>query len=606
MRTVLLQLWKLLDPRQKRRMVLLQVLSVFMAFSSVLGIVSVMPFFAVLAEPEIVHSNRWLAMGYEWSGASDERQFVVMLGLLLVALVIGSSLMNLLGTLAMTRFSFWVGNGFQVALFNEYLNRDYLFHARTNSATLINNTTYEVGRIMSGILQNGIGLVTNSITILAIVGSILVVNPLVAVVSAVVVGGTYALVYAMVRSRLLRNGRIQSEVGGRRWKVLNEGFGGIKEVIVLGTRRVFSREFEELSWSISRVQADTQVVSIAPKFVLESVAVGGLVLVALILSGRGGGDGAWLAQLTFLGLAAYRLLPAIQQVFTAVARMRADQASFDRVHRDILLGVRRSRSNDDRRLSVGDAAWPSRSIELENVQFRYQPDRPWALRGVDLSIRAGTSVAFVGPSGSGKTTVADVILALFTPDTGRVLIDGEPLGGSNRERWQSVLGYVPQTIFLTDNSIAENIALGIARDKIDMEQVRRVGRMAQIDEFVSALPRGYDEIVGERGVRLSGGQRQRIGIARALYRNASVLVMDEATSALDGLTEQEVMSAIEGLQGQRTIILIAHRLTTVRHCDRIFEFEEGRVVRSGTYDELLEQSERFRRMAGEPAAPVKA
>lgn len=587
-------------------MVLLQLVSVFMAFSAVAGIVSVMPFFAVLAEPSLVHTNRWLAMGYEWSGATDERQFVVMLGLLLVALVVGSSLMNLLGTLAMTRFSFWVGNGFQVALFNEYLNRDYLFHARTNSATLINNTTYEVGRILTGVLQNGIGLVTNVVTILAIVGSIVVVNPVVALGAAVALGGTYSLVYALTRRRLLRNGRIQSEATAERWKVLNEGFGGIKEIIVLGTRSVFSRSFERLSWQVSRVQANTQVISVAPKFVLESVSVGGLVVVALVLSGGSAGDGAWLAQLTFLGLAAYRLLPAIHQVFYAIARMRADHASFERVYDDLRLGVRREKFSDRQTWLRQANDWPTRSIELRNATFRYQPDRPLALRGVDLLVPVGTSVAFVGPSGSGKTTAADLILALLTPESGQLVVDDETITGSNMERWHSSLGYVPQTIFLNDNSIAENIALGIARDKIDMEQVRRVGRMAQIDEFVSVLPRGYGEIVGERGVRLSGGQRQRIGIARALYRNASVLVMDEATSALDGLTEQEVMSAIEGLQGERTIILIAHRLTTVRHCDRIFEFEEGRVVRSGTYDELLVQSERFRRMAGEPPARVKA
>lgn len=207
-------------------------------------------------------------------------------------------------------------------------------------------------------------------------------------------------------------------------------------------------------------------------------------------------------------------------------------------------------------------------------------------------------MGFVGPSGSGKSTAADVLLGLLRPESGEVSVDGESLDDANREAWQQCLAYVPQHIFLTDGSIAENIAFGIPRSEIDMDRIGQAGRLAQIDQFVSGLEKGYDELIGERGVRLSGGQRQRIGIARALYRNASVLVFDEATSALDGMTEQEVMSAIEGLQGQRTIILIAHRLTTVRQCDAIFEFENGRVVRSGTYDELLATSERFRKMAG--------
>ena len=221
-----------------------------------------------------------------------------------------------------------------------------------------------------------------------------------------------------------------------------------------------------------------------------------------------------------------------------------------------------------------------------------------ALDGVSLSIPAGSTVGFVGPIGSGKTTSADVILGLLQSDSGSLLVDGEPIDDSNRVAWQRQLAYVPQHIFLTDGSVAENIAFGVRGDQIDMAQVREAARLAQLEEFVAGLERGFEERIGERGVKLSGGQRQRIGIARALYRNASVLVFDEATSALDGLTEQEVMSAIEGLQGQRTIVLIAHRLTTVKHCDTIFEFENGRVVRSGTYDELLATSERFRKMAG--------
>ena len=241
---------------------------------------------------------------------------------------------------------------------------------------------------------------------------------------------------------------------------------------------------------------------------------------------------------------------------------------------------------------------PKRSLEVDDVSFRYQADRPLVLDGVRLSIAAGSTVGFVGPSGSGKTTLAVVILGLLVPEQGSLLVDGQAIDHSNRAIWQRGLAYVPQNIFLTDGSIAENIAFGVPRHLIDRQRLQESARLARLDDFVGLLENGLDEVIGERGVRLSGGQRQRIGIARALYRNASVLVFDEATSALDGVTEQEVMGAIEALHGQRTIILIAHRLTTVRHCEAIFEFENGRVVRSGTYDELLATSERFRKMAG--------
>ncbi|MGA1707438.1 MAG: ABC transporter ATP-binding protein, partial [Phycisphaerales bacterium] len=356
-------------------------------------------------------------------------------------------------------------------------------------------------------------------------------------------------------------------------------------------------EFSERCWEISKTSADAQVIGQSPKHILECIAVGGLVAVAMVLSSGDQSAGPWLAQISFLGLAAYRLLPALQATFQSITTMRVSRPAFENITADLRAG----REREARPALPVPQGWqhhPAKAIELRDLSFRYTPDRPRALDGVELSIRSGTTVGFVGPSGSGKTTTADIVLGLLVPEAGALVVDGETIDDSNRAAWQSRLAYVPQHIFLTDGSVAENIAFGVRREEIDMDRIREAGRLAQIDEFVQGLDKAYDEQIGERGVRLSGGQRQRIGIARALYRDASGLVFDEATSALDGLTEQEVMSAIEGLQGQRTIILIAHRLTTVRHCDAIFEFENGRVARSGTYEELLATSERFRRMAG--------
>ncbi|MEY2965077.1 MAG: hypothetical protein RLZZ228_890 [Actinomycetota bacterium] len=601
MRHVLLEIWRLLDRRQQRRLILLQFVSIFMAFSTVAGIAAVMPFFAVLAEPSLIESNRWLGVAYEWSGAESPRAFVVFLGIALIVAITLANVVNLLGKLAMTRFAFWVSNDLQITLFNEYLNRDYLFHSRENSATLVSKTTWQVQRITNGILQQGINLLTNVITIGTIVGAIVLVNPTVAAGAALVIGGSYVLIYLGVRNRLQRFGQLQTRANAARQRALQEGFGGIKEIIVLNVRGIFRREFEERCWDISKTSADAQVIGQSPKHALECIAVGGLVGVALIMSSAAGesssaGPGPWLAQLSFLGLAAYRLLPAMQQLFQSITQIRVNRSAFENIVDDLRLGRSRERSESSSVLEWSDR--PRLAIELRNASFRYGADRPRALNDLNLSIPVGTTVGFVGPSGSGKTTTADIVLGLLVPECGALVVDGETIDDSNRVAWQSRLAYVPQHIFLTDGSVAENIAFGVRREEIDMDRIREAGRLAQIDEFVQGLDKAYDEQIGERGVRLSGGQRQRIGIARALYRQASVLVFDEATSALDGLTEQEVMSAIEGLQGQRTILLIAHRLTTVRHCDAIFEFENGRVARSGTYEELLATSERFRRMAG--------
>jgi ABC-type multidrug transport system fused ATPase/permease subunit len=597
-RSVLIQLWNLLEPRQKRRLVLLQFVSIFMAFSTVFGIAAVMPFFAVLGDPGIVERNEWLGWIWELLGRPEYGRFVTLLGIGLVASIALSGTFNLLGALAMTRFCFWVGNDFQVLLFSEYLQRDYLFHARTNSARLVNNTVQQVGWVLSGILQTGIVLVTSLLQILAIVAAIVVVNPRIAIGAAVLLGGAYALIYLLVRKRLLFYGEITAEQQAKQLKTLNEGFGGIKEITLLGTGNMFRRSFEKGCWRISRTQANAQVISQSPRFLLETLSVAGLVVTSLVLAVNTENLGGTMAQLTFLALATYRLLPALQGVFKSIATMRLRRAAFKRVADDIRQGREREAMES---ASAAVAPWhdrPRRSIRFEGLTFHYEAGGRPVLDGVDLEIPAGSTVAFVGASGSGKTTAIDVLLGLLTPDDGRLVVDGEEIVAERRRAWQGCLAYVPQQIFLTDGTIGENIAFGIDRRRIDRDRVTRCAEMASLGPLLDELEAGLDTVIGERGVRLSGGQRQRIGIARALYRDAKVIVFDEATSALDGITEQEVMRSIDALHGERTVVLIAHRLTTVRNADIIFELEHGRIVRQGTYDELLATSDRFRKMAG--------
>ena len=352
--------------------------------------------------------------------------------------------------------------------------------------------------------------------------------------------------------------------------------------------------------------AHSQVVGQSPKHIMECVAVAGLVGLALVLGGRA--QGPWLGQLTFLAFAAYRLLPTLQQIFAAIVRIRAERAGFALIAPD-LRGARVPRSAMVAADASGADCWrerPRRDFRLTGVSFRYAPAGRWAVSGVHLRIPARTAVGFVGPNGSGKTTLIDLLTGLLVPEIGQIEIDGIALDDANRAAWQSRIAYVPQHIFLLDTTIEQNIALGIPGAEIDRERLLAAAQLAQLDEFVGTLPDGYHYVVGERGMRLSGGQRQRIGIARALYTDASVLILDEATNALDGLTEQELMATIARLRGRYTIILIAHRLSTVRVCDLIFEFDHGRVTGSGTYNRLLKNSETFRRLANDPEANVSA
>ena len=584
-------IWSVLTYRQRRWVLGAQILSIAMAFSTVAGIASISPFFSVLGDPSLIDRIGLLHWLYHL-GFASVRSFTVFLGLAFMGLVLLANLINVVGQFVMTRLALRIGTDLQSILFAEYLHRPYPFHARTHGAVLFNNVIHECARTANHILQNAFSLITNVVTALFILGSVMLLNPAVAVVMVVALAGGYFLIYLAVRNRLLRAGEIESRFVVEQTKIVGESLGAIKEILVLRIQNFFRAGFERATRSVARATARTQLIGQCPKYVMECIAVVGLVAAALLASNEDG-IGPKLGQLTFLGFAAYRLLPTLQQAFIAIVKIRASRTGFASIAPDLRL-ARASKYP----VAAPDSSWaecPRSEIRLEEVSFRYEPDRLPAINGVSLRIPAGAAVGIVGANGSGKTTLVDLIAGLLVPGTGRVEVDGIALDEANRASWQSRIAYVPQSIFLLDSSIAQNVALSIPDREVDRERLLAAARLAQLDEVVATLPGGYDHIVGERGVRLSGGQRQKIGIARALYTDASVLILDEATNALDGLTEQEVMATIGRLRGRYTIILIAHRLSTVKVCDVIFEFDRGKLVESGTYEGLLRSSDTFRR-----------
>jgi ABC-type bacteriocin/lantibiotic exporter with double-glycine peptidase domain len=599
--TLFTEFWAILTPKQRRGILTMQIVSMAMAFSTVSGIAAIAPFFAVLGQPELIDHNALLHWAYVHGGFSSKRGFVVALGIAFSAVMLIANLINVLGSLAMSRLALRIGTELQSTLFAEYLSRPYSFHIRANSTMLFNNILYETARATNGILRNAFLLVTNLVTASFIILSILLLKPMIALAMIAGLAGGYALIYFVLRNRLLKLGHSQSRFGIEQAQILRESFGAIKEIIVLQAQNFFRGRFERASKSYSLAAAHSQVVAQNPRHLMECVAAVGLVGLALVLSGREDGVGPWLGQLTFIAFAAYRLLPILQQVFAASVNIRADRAALSRIAPDLRQARAAIHTTSSAHFARADCAWqvrPQREIRLEEVSFRYATDQPWALRGVSLQVPAGAAVGIVGVNGSGKTTLVDVIVGLLVPSEGRVEVDGSTLDESNRAAWQSRIAYVPQNMFLLDSSIAQNIALGVPAADIDRHRLLEAVRVAQLDEFIKTLPAGYDHKVGERGIQLSGGQRQRIGIARALYRSASVLVFDEATNALDGLTEQELMMTLGSLRGRYTTILIAHRMSTVRSCDIIFELENGKITGSGTYDGLLKSSAIFRRMTG--------
>jgi ABC-type bacteriocin/lantibiotic exporter with double-glycine peptidase domain len=599
--TLFTDIWGILTPKQRRGILTTQIVSIAMAFSTVSGIAAIAPFFAVLGQPELIDHNTLLHWAYAHGGFSSKRGFVVALGIAFIVVMLIANLINVLGSLAMSRLALRIGTELQSTLFGEYLARPYSFHVRGNGTMLFNNILHETARVTNGILRNAFLLVTNLVTASFIILSILLLRPMIALAMIAALAGGYALIYFVLRNRLLRLGESQSRFAIEQAQILHESFGAIKEIIVLQAQNFFRGRFERASKSFSLAAAHSQVVAQNPRHLMECVAAMGLVGLALVLGGREDGVGPWLGQLTFLAFAAYRLLPILQQIFAASVNIRADRAALASIAPDL----RRARTAVHRtapaNFTPSDRAWqvrPQQEIRLEEVSFRYDPDLPWALRAISLRIPARAAIGIVGVSGSGKTTLVDVIVGLLAPSEGRVEVDGSALDEANRSTWQSRIAYVPQNMFLLDSSIAQNIALGIPAADIDRQRLMEAARLAQLDDFIKSLPAGYDHRVGERGIQLSGGQRQRIGIARALYRAATVLVFDEATNALDGLTERELMATLGGLRGRYTTILVAHRMSTVRSCDIIFELENGKITGSGTYDGLLQSSAVFRRMTG--------
>jgi len=598
--TLVSDIWRILTPTQRRRVLAAQGISLAMAFSTVTGIAAIAPFFAVLGEPRLIDHNGLLHWLYVHGGFSSGRGFVVALGLAFIAVVLIANLISVAGSMAMNRLALHIGTELQTTLFAEYLSRPYGFHTGTNSTTLFNNIVYETGRVTHGIVQGTLALVTNLVTASLIIASIVVLNPLVAAAVIAALAGGYALIYLSVRNGLLDTGRAQSLSSIEQTRIVNEALGAIKQIIVLRVERSFCQGFERASGEVSRAAAHSQIVAQSPKHLMECVAVAGLVGLALVLAGRADRTGSWLGQLTFLGFATYRLLPTLQQVFAAIVRIRADRPALTIIAPDLRRARIAQRELTPARAPRG-FEWhkrPSEEIRLTEVSFRYAPGLPWALRGASLRIPAGAAVGVVGANGSGKTTLVDLIAGLLVPDVGGVEVDGISLDANNRAAWQARIAYVPQDTVLLDTSIAQNIALGIAPEDIDPRRLLEAARLAQLEDVINSLPGGYNYRVGERGIELSGGQRQRMGIARALYRDASVLLLDEATNALDGLTEQELMATLGRLRGRYTIMLVAHRMSTVRCCNVIFQLEQGRVIGSGTYDGLLKSSEAFRHMAG--------
>ena len=585
----------ILSPRERKTGAVVLGMMLALALLETAGVASVMPFLAVLGNPELVGTQPALAWLYERGGFESVDRFLFALGLGAFAMVVGSALFRILTTYAINRWTQMRRYSIGERLLATYLRQPYEFFLNRNSADLSKSILSEVDELVGKVFQPLMSLVAYSLVALVLVGFLVWLNPVLAVLVALVVAGAYGLIYLGVRGVLGRMGADRVDANRERFTAASEAFGGIKDLKVLGREEAYLKRFRGPASRFARHQSVALTISTVPKYLIEAVGFGGVLLLALALLGADGDLGSMLPVLGVYTFAGYRLLPSAQHIFQGLSNLRFGLPAVDDVWRELRLGAGKT---------TGSAAGSSRmslaaSIRFEGVTFAYPGAAEPALKGMDLEIPAGTSVALVGKTGAGKTTAVDLLLGLLSPTEGRITVDDVPLTVQNVRAWQAGIGYVPQTIYLADATVAENIAFGVPPEAIDHEAVRRAARLAAIHDFVeNDLPDGYDTEVGERGVRLSGGQRQRLGIARALYHDPAVLVLDEATSALDNATEQAIMDAVERLAGAKTVVMIAHRLSTVRNCDRIIHLEGGEVVGSGTFEDLGQTSARFRAISG--------
>jgi len=592
----------LLSRRERRIAAGLLVIMVAQAGFELVGIASVLPFMSVAADPGIIHRNAWLARAYEWGGFTTDTGFLTALGLAVIAALALSNGVSAFTSWAALRFVWGTHHRLANRLLRGYLAQPYAFFTQRNTANLHNSILYEVNASVGGVLLPMLNFVARSLVTIAILGLIVAVNPVLAVAVVFVLGGAYAGVYLGVQRQQSRLGRTLVAANKERYKVTAETFGGIKDVKVLQREDAFAARFEAPSLRYTRAIAVNGVISALPRYLLETLAFGGIVAIVLYYLQAGSNAAQVLPALSLYAVAGYRLMPALQHVFSALASIRFNRAALDDLTADLRQFPAALAGDTDASPLALRA-----EIRFEAVYFRYPGAAGWALEGASLSIPRNQTIGLVGGSGSGKTTLVDLLLGLYEPEQGRILIDDVPLSADLVPAWRRQVGYVPQQIFLSDDTVAANIAFGVPAREIDAARVEQAARIAQLHDFVQQLPSGYETVIGERGVRLSGGQRQRIGIARALYRDPAVLIMDEATSSLDGATEEDVMQAIRILAGKKTVILIAHRLTTVEECDRVYLLDAGRIVDHGTLQELAAESAAFRAMAGlETAVPLES
>ncbi|MDP1997517.1 MAG: ABC transporter ATP-binding protein [Gallionella sp.] len=582
---LLSRLWHHISPRRRGQFGLLLVLVILASFAEIFSIGAVLPFLAVLTAPGRVFEHPAAQSFIQTLGLTSAEQLLLPLTIVfgLAALMAGA--MRLLLLWASTRLSFATGADLSIGIYRRTLYQPYAVHVARNSSEVINGISGKANGVIYNIIAPALTLISASVMLIAILLALLSVDPVIALAAFGGFGLIYAFIIRLTRNRLMIDSQRIARESTQVIKSLQEGLGGIRDVLIDGSQAAYCQIYRNADHPLRRAQGNNLFISASPRYAMEALGMLLIAALAYTLARQSDGIAKAIPVLGALALGAQRMLPVLQQAYGAWSSIQGGQASLQ----DTLELL------DQPLPDYADqpAAKPlpfKHQISLKQLSFRYSPQTPWVLKNLDLTIAKGSRVGFIGTTGSGKSTLLDIVMGLLQPTEGALEIDGQSITMGNHRSWQAHIAHVPQAIFLADSTIEENIAFGVPKDQIDHERVRQAAQQAQIADIIETWPKQYQTFVGERGIRLSGGQRQRIGIARALYKQADVIIFDEATSALDNETEQAVMQAIEGLSEDLTILIIAHRLTTLKKCTRIVELGDGGINRTGTYQDIVNQA----------------
>ena len=585
------ELFSVLDRKEKIHFLSLQLLIIFTVFFEVTGVTLILPFTSMIGDPSILDRENMLSAAYNILGFASHNEFIIFSGVLILVFLFLGAIIGILTSYRVAIFASSIGVNMGSKLYQYYLGREWTFHIETNSSELIKKISTECQRLIEYVLIPLMQLNSRILLAFTILVLLLVINPQVALSGFAVFSIFYLILFSIVRKIVSRNGQVVSDKFSERYKVMIEGFGGIKELLILGRADFFYRQFEEAGSELAKNIGTNQALVNSPRYLVEFLAFSSVIVLILYLSALYSNElSQMLPIISIYAVSALKLLPALQGVYGGFTSISANMAAFNAVKDDLLSAAQIASLEAN---SSEEVLKLNSSIDLKNVTYSYPNQNELALENLTVSLPANKLIGIVGPTGSGKSTIVDLILGLLQPQSGEIRVDGKSLTPMNLRSWQNNIGYVPQSSYLSDTSFAENIAFGIKMNLIDMSLVKASSEIAMIDEYILGLKDQYFSIVGEQGVQMSGGQKQRVSIARALYHQPDFLVLDEATSALDGITEKKLMEAIIELSSEKTILMIAHKLNTVKNCDIILFIDNGKLNDIGTFDGMLASNPDF-------------